>query len=205
MSSTTESRKNWLRKEFKLAFLAASKGKKSREDVQFFTENYKTEIESLIQEIFNRTYKLKPSTVFIINKPVKREIFAADFRDRIVHHFLFNQVSGWWDRRFIEDSYSCRVGKGTLYGIKRLNKHIRAESDCYTKEAYLLKLDLQGYFMSLNRKKFYDRAMWGLDRQFPNKGFEYQTCKFLWRVIIFNDPTKNAVFACPRSCLVISI
>lgn len=74
-------------------------------------------------------YTPSASTAFIVNKPVKREIFAANFRDRVVHHFLFNQVEPWWDKRFIADNYSCRKQKGTLYGIKRLSKHLRSASD----------------------------------------------------------------------------
>lgn len=144
-------------------------------------------------------YTPRPSTAFIVNKPVKREIFAADFRDRVVHHFLFNQVNPWWDARFIEDNYSCRKGKGTLYGIRRLDHHISSVSCNYTRPAYVLQLDLQGYFMSLECKKLYSRAMWGLSRQFPEEGYVYQICKFLWRIITFNDSLKDVLFSCPRS------
>ena len=51
--------------------------------------------------------------------------------------------------------------------------------------------------MSLDRKMLYDRTMCGLDRQFPDKGYAYQVCKFLWKTIIFNEPLKNAVMGCP--------
>ena len=51
-----------------------------------------------------------------------------------------------------------------LYGIRRLDHHIRSVSRNYTRPAYILKLDFQGYFMSLERKKLYSRAMWGLNR-----------------------------------------
>lgn len=53
--------------------------------------------------------------------------------------------------------------------------------------------------MSLERKKLYTRAMWGLDRQFPDKGYIYQTCRYLWKVIIFNDPLERVIFNCPRT------
>lgn len=199
MTSSTVSRTDWLAKELKKAYLETQTGKTNKPEVKAFAKKAEWELASLVREIHSRSYVPRPSTAFIVNEPVKREIFAADFRDRIVHHFLFNQVSGWWDARFIEDNYSCRIGKGTLYGIRRLDHHIRSVSRNYTRPAYVLKLDLQGYFMSLDRKKLYVRAMWGLDRQFPNKGYAYQLCKFLWKVIIFNDPIKNAVLNCPRS------
>lgn len=57
-----------------------------------------------------------------------REIFAAPFRDRVVHHLLYNFVAAWWDKRFIYDNYSCRVGKGTLFGVDRLRHHMMSAS-----------------------------------------------------------------------------
>ena len=196
---TKKARLNWLNNELKIAYIAAKKGKSSKSEVEEFEKIAKTELEKLVTEIYSRTYQPSPSTAFIVNKPVKREIFAAAFRDGIVHHFLFNQVASWWDARFIEDNYSCRKGKSTLYGVKRLSKHMRSASNNYSKETYVLKLDLQGYFMSLNRKKIYSRALWGLNRQFPKKGFEYQICKYLWKVIIFNNPVECVTLRCPRS------
>lgn len=195
---TANERMVWLSKELGKAYVDARRGKTKKPEVIVFDKVAESELAALAHEIHTRTYAPLPSTAFIVNKPVKREIFAADFRDRVVHHFLFNQVNDWWDARFIEDNYSCRLGKGTLYGIRRLDHHIRSVSRSYTRPAYVLKLDMQGYFMSLERKKLYVRAMWGLDRQFPDKGYAYQVCKFLWKVIIFNDPLKEAVFNCPR-------
>ena len=195
----TKDRLDWLTKELWKAYGSAKTGKTKKPQVVEFTKNAKYEISALTREIHSRTYTPRPSTAFIVNVPVKREIFAAEFRDRVVHHFLFNQVNPWWDTRFIEDNYSCRIGKGTLYGIRRLDHHIRSESQNYTMPAYVLKLDILGYFMSLERKKLYDRAMWGLNRQFPDQGYAYQVCKFLWKVIIFNDPIRQVVFSCPRS------
>ena len=119
----------WLNKELFIAYKAAKSGKSASLEVQAFSENEKENIAKLSEEIYSRAYTPSASTAFIVNKPVKREIFAANFRDRVVHHFLFNQVEPWWDKRFIADNYSCRKQKGTLYGIKRLSKHLRSASD----------------------------------------------------------------------------
>ncbi|HMQ95775.1 MAG TPA: RNA-directed DNA polymerase [Candidatus Saccharibacteria bacterium] len=194
-----DERTDWLLGELNKAYRRARLGKTKTPQVVEFDKVAKVELAALAREIHGRTYTPRPSTAFIVNRPVKREIFAADFRDRVVHHFLFNQVNPWWDARFIEDNYSCRKGKGTLYGIRRLDHHIRSVSRNYTRPAYVLKLDLQGYFMSLDRKKLYSRAVWGLDRQFPDRGYAYQICKFLWKVIIFNDPLKDVLLSCPRT------
>nr|WP_294483227.1 hypothetical protein [uncultured Bacteroides sp.] len=86
--------------------------------------------EQLLVDLFKAYYdarKHKRNTCFIIEDPVKREIFAADFRDRVVHHLVYNYIMPIFERTFIADSYSCRKGKGTLYGVKRLDQLIKRQ------------------------------------------------------------------------------
>ncbi len=173
------------------AYLEARRGgKRATRDEQLFELNADENLKLLRKDILNKTYRPSRSTAHIIYNPVIREIFAATFRDRVVHHLIFDTVYEWWDRRMIEDAYSCRVGKGTLYGIKRLDHHIRSVSHNYAKKTYVVKLDIQGYFMSLPRRELYGRAVWGLNRQFKGKetSREYEVMKFLWQTTIFDDP-----------------
>lgn len=99
----------------------------------------------------DRTYKPLPSRCFIIEHPKKREVFAAQFRDRVVHHLYYNYTHELFERTFIQDTYSCIKNRGTHYGIKRLTSHIRKESNNYTVPCYIMKLDIRGYFMHINR------------------------------------------------------
>ncbi|MCR4566367.1 MAG: RNA-directed DNA polymerase, partial [Bacteroidales bacterium] len=94
----------------------------------------------LYDDIRQQRYKVGRSICFIIRDPVQREIFAASFRDRVVHHLVYNDLSPIFEPEFIDDSYSCRVGKGTLYGIERLERAMRECSADYTREAWVLKL-----------------------------------------------------------------
>lgn len=169
-------------------------GKRKTHDEHAFEANEYENLLNLKTDLLNKTYVPGRSTSHIIYNPVIREIFAASFRDRVVHHLVFDTVYDWWDRRFIEDSYSCRVGKGTLYGIKRLDHHIRSASENYSRRVWVMKADIQGYFMSLPRKELYKIAMWGLDRQFEGRTDtkEYKLMRFLWRQIIMDDPVKGA-------------
>ena len=138
---------------------------------------------------------------FIIRDPVLREVFAASFRDRIVHHLLYNWLMPIFEPTFIYDSYSCREGKGTLFGIKRLEHHIRSCSDNYRKECHVLKLDIEGYFMNINRQRLYDMIAGRLHEYAsdPRTGFSVSGgCRFdlslalrLLSQVIFNDPVKG--------------
>jgi len=108
---------------------------------------------------------------------------------------------------FIVDSYSCRKGYGTLKGIERLEHHIRSCTENFTKPAYVLKLDIQGYFMSMNRKLLYDmmerfllRQASGLDATASTRsGFNLQRVLYLTREVIFNDPTCGCLVRGSRS------
>ncbi|PJA86980.1 MAG: Retron-type reverse transcriptase [Candidatus Moranbacteria bacterium CG_4_9_14_3_um_filter_42_9] len=133
------------------AYFDARKNKRSTANALAFETDYESKLFQLHDDIVNRRYEPGRSVCFIVNRPVKREIFAADFRDRVVHHLLYNYLSPIFERRFLSDSYACRVGKGTHYGIKRLNHFIRSCSENYHQDCYILKLDIKGYFMSIDR------------------------------------------------------
>lgn len=189
------------------AYADARKGKKKTIDEHRFELNDMENIISLRDCLIRRYYKPSRGVAFIVTDPVIREIVAAPFRDRVIHHFLFNSCAGWWDRRFIPDSYSCRKNKGTLYGQKRLAKHIRQVTNNYTAPAYAVKLDIQGYFMSLNHDKLYERILWGLEQQFyhsnrpdiendircapEHKSDFYELLQYVWREIIYDKPMEN--------------
>ena len=142
-----------LYKDLHQAYLDARRHKRSRAYQQRFERDMYWQLEYLCDELYTRTYKPAPSTCFIIEDPKKREIIAAEFRDRIVHHLFYNYTHQLFERTFIADSYSCIKGRGTHYGINRLEHHIRQESQNYTRRCYVLKMDIKGYFMNINRQR----------------------------------------------------
>lgn len=184
------------------AYFDARKGKRNSVNQLRFELNLEENLIALYREVKERRYQVGRSICFMVDYPVKREVFAADFRDRIVHHLLFNHISPIFERTFINDCYSCRKGKGTLYGIKRLDKHIRSCSHNYTRDCYVLKLDLQGYFMNINRQVLFDSVRGTLDKygylEMPSgihweDSEEKELADYLLPLIIFNDPTQNCV------------
>lgn len=122
--------------ELWVAYYTARKGKRHTVDEHRYELNAMEDTIDLRDSIMRRYYKPSRGVAFIVRDPVIREIVAAPFRDRVVHHFLYNICADWWDRRFIPDSYSCRKGKGTLYGQKRLAHHLRQVTENYTIPAY---------------------------------------------------------------------
>ena len=116
--------KNLLFAELFIAEQQARKGgKRKTMDTHKFEVNLYENLMRLRDAIWECEYKPSRGTAHVIFNPVQREIFAAPYPDRIVQHWVVNTIDEWWDRRLIEDSYSCRVGKGTQHGIYRLRQH----------------------------------------------------------------------------------
>ncbi|MDO4987397.1 MAG: RNA-directed DNA polymerase [Candidatus Saccharibacteria bacterium] len=173
------------------AYVEARRAKRGTLDEIRFEANLFQNLENLAKTIMSRTYEPSRGIAFIVNRPVIREIFAAPFRDRVVHHLLFDLCSEWWDRRFIGNSFACRIGKGTIYGWKHIQRDMRTCSNLGKIPALVQKNDLSGYFMSLDRRLLFQRVCWGLEQQFAQAPWLYSLTKYLWRKIIFDDPTRN--------------
>lgn len=189
---------SWLLIELTSSFREARKHKLKTFNEHSYDERWNENIEHLTNAILENYYQPSSSISFIIFDPMIREIFAAPFVDRVVHHFLYRMQYGWWDRRFITDSYSCREEKGTLYGIQRAQRMMQQVTNNFTEPARIIKLDISGYFMSLPRRKLFKRIKWGLQRQFgpyldlPSARELYKICLFLWHQVIFDDPVRKS-------------
>ena len=102
-----------------IAFFCAKRHKSNLSYVLAYEKNLHTNLVALRDALFERQYVPKPSICFIIHDPKTREIFAAEFEDRIVHHLYYNYTHEMYERTFIADSYSCIKGRGMHYGVER--------------------------------------------------------------------------------------
>lgn len=171
------------------AYYDCRSNKRNTANAIAFEMNYESKLFHLCEEINNGTYTPGRSIAFVVEKPVKREIFAADFRDRIIHHLLINKLNPLFEKQFIYDSYSCRVNKGTHFGIKRVTRFVRQCSQNYQQPCYILKLDIEGFFMHIDKNILFDRLQSFINEKYtqPDKELILELC----RTVIFNDPTKN--------------
>lgn len=71
--------KSDLIKELLYSYYDARKNKRNTYNQLSFELKYEKNIISLADQILEKKYTPKPSICFIVDKPVKREIFAADF------------------------------------------------------------------------------------------------------------------------------
>jgi len=185
------------------AYYSARQNKRNTWNQLRFEIEYERNLLAMQENILNRTYTIRKSIAFVIHEPVQREIFAADFSDRVVHHLIFNYINPILEPQFIEDSYSCRLGKGTHYGVARMSEFLKMCSENYTKDCYVLKLDIKGYFMSMNKHLLWQKLETMLDsaRYTPfvpeessfcwNDCFDFELVWWLMEKVIWNDPKEQ--------------
>lgn len=126
------------------------RGKKKRKDVIKFSLNLGDQILLLHQELKNKAYKHGPYHAFKINDPKPRDIHKASVRDRLVHHAVYRILYPYFDKKFIYDSYSCRLDKGTHKAIIRFENFAQKVSLGNKKTVWILKGDIKKFFASID-------------------------------------------------------
>lgn len=190
--------------DLRVAYAEAARHKKASPAVVAFARGLEDNLARLADALISRTYAPGLSSCFIIRDPKHREVFAADFADRVVHHLYYDYTHTLFERTFIADSYSCIVGRGTHYGISRLAAHIRSESLNYQQPAYVLKLDVRGYFMHIRRQTLADIATALLDKMATRRvtpglslswadTLDFDFLRHLTRAIAMADATAGCV------------
>lgn len=179
------------------AYFNCRHNKRYTMNAQRFEIDYEQNLIALCDKINRGSYQPGKSIAFIIDRPVKREIFAADFRDRVVHHLIINKLNPLFEKAFIHDSYACRIGRGTHFGIKRMDGFIRKCSQNYTQDCYVLKLDIQAFFMHIDKNILFTRLSDFIKARYlhPDQELLLSLCQ----KIIFNEPTKKCIIKGKRS------
>jgi len=123
----------------------ARKGKRYRPDVLKFTNRLEENLIELSNELQWEQYQVGPYRQFYVHEPKLRLVMALQYRDRIVQWSIYRQLNPFYDKTFIEDSYACRIGKGSHKAADRLQYWLRQVSR-KPKKWYYLKLDISKYF-----------------------------------------------------------
>lgn len=123
-----------------------------RKDVAEFSLSIAGNILELHKQLKEKTYKHGKYQAFKINDPKPRDIHKASVRDRLVHHAIYRVLYPYFDKRFIHDSYSCRLNKGTHKAINRFRSFSRKVSRNDTRTCWILKGDIKKFFASIDHE-----------------------------------------------------
>ena len=164
------------------AYYDCRKTKRNTWNAIQFEQRLERNLMNLFYDLVEGTYRPGGSIMFVVTRPKAREVWAANFRDRIMHHVMYNRYSPQFYRTFIHDSYACIPGKGTLHAADRVQHFMRAATQNHTAPAWFMKADVANFFVSISKKI--------LDAQLAQKITD-PWWMALTRTILHNDPTKN--------------
>jgi hypothetical protein len=184
--------------------MACRKNKRNTINQLEFEINLLDNLWSLQNELESKNYKIGKSLCFLTSSPKLREIFASDFKDRIVHHILVKELEPFYENFFIDDVYNNRKNRGTHKAIKKAKKYMNA-----THKGYYLQLDIKGFFYNIDKNILFMKIFNdiqgtvasallgdGAKAPFPRKEIVWLTNK-----IIYHDPTRNYIFKGDKSKL----
>ena len=134
-----------------VAYFDCRKSKRNTPSALAFEENLERNLIQLRDELLDGSYRPGRSICFVVTRPKAREVWAADFRDRVVHRLLYNKIAPRLYASFIADTCACIPGRGTLYAAQRLEAKIRSATQNWTKPVWYLKCDLANFFVAIDK------------------------------------------------------
>lgn len=114
------------------------------------------------------------TTQFQVFDPKPRQVHAPVFQERVLHHGLMRHMGPVLDRSLIDDSFGCRLGKGAVAAVGRVQHHYRGFP-------WYAKIDIRQYFPRIDHV-----VMFGLiERQFKDEGL----LRLVYRIIHAHEMT----------------
>jgi len=139
-----------------VAYIDCRRTKRSSASALAFEDHVERNLCALHDELIDGSYQPGRSICFVITRPKPREVWAAEFRDRIIHHLLYNKIAPRFLSSFTADTCACIPGRGTLYAAKRLEAQVRSITQNWSQPAHYLKCDLANFFVSIDKRVLHD-------------------------------------------------
>jgi hypothetical protein len=174
--------------ELYFAYLDCRQHKRNTASACAFEASLARNLAALHRDLCDCSYRIGRSRCFISTHPRPREIWAAGFRDRVVHHLIYNRIAHAFYRSFSPASCACIPGRGTLYAKQRIEKAARSVTRNWSRRAFYLKMDLSNFFVSIDK-----RILWPLlEKKMPDAWTSALTHQ-----ILFHDPVPDAEWRSP--------
>lgn len=170
------------------AYVDCRRNKRNTAAAIQFEQNQERNLMQLTRELNAGRYRIGRSVCFVVTWPKYREVWAAQFRDRIAHHLIYNRLAEQFHRRFIYDSYACIPGRGTLFGCRRIHQHMRQATENWQKPAHFLQADIANFFVSIDKSVLAELVLGRIKDAATRK---------LAEQIIWHDPTVNPLLNSP--------
>ncbi len=139
-------------------------------------------INRLVEQLESKEYRVSEYNEFKVYEPKERIIQTASFKDKVVQHSLCdNVILPRLSEVFIYDNCAGQKGKGTLFGLQRLEEHMTTFWQKHRLEGYILKCDISKFFYNISHEQLKDIVEYH---------FSYDT-DICWLCSIFIDSTAG--------------
>lgn len=147
----------------RLAYYKAQKGKRHRHEVERYSVDLDENLDRLRRQFLAGSVEVGNYRVFKVFDPKEREICAAPFAQRVMHHALMNVCHSCFDRQLINNVCSSRLGKGAYVAIDYARRAM-------LRYEYVAKLDVRKYYDTIDhdvlkgqlRRLFKDQKLLGI-------------------------------------------
>lgn len=163
------------------------RAKRTKHTARAFEQQRERHLCQLYEELTAGAYQPGRSYCFVVTHPKPREIWAAPYRDRVVHHLMFNRIAPAFTAGFIADSCACIKERGTLYAAQRLEAKIRSATQNWSRRVHYLKCDLANFFVSIDKLVLHRQLMRRLRDPWT---------RWLTETVLFHDPRDDYELRC---------
>lgn len=176
--------------ELTQAYFDCRRAKRNTVSALTFEQDLERNLARLHDELQDGSYQPGKSICFVITRPKPREVWAAEYRDRIVHHLLYNRIAPRFHAAFIADTCACIPGRGTLYAVNRLEAKVRSQTQNWSRPAWYLKCDLANFFVAIDKRVL---------RQQLHARIEDPLTRALTDLVLLHDPRTDVEIHSPAS------
>lgn len=141
-----------------LAWRSCRRRKGATPQAQFYHVHLLDNLVETAQALEEGRWRPAPPVCFGVTRPKARELHAAPFGDRVVHHWLVPRLEVLFEPVFIHDVYSNRRGKGTHGASARLQGFMQSCAAAQPQatpacgaQGYYLQLDIKNFFYSISK------------------------------------------------------
>ena len=171
------------------AYFDCRKNKRNTAAQVAFEQRLERNLMQIYRELSDRSYEIGRTRAFVVTEPKVREVWAGQFRDRVVHHVMYNRIFERFHKKFINDTYACIPGRGVLHGAGRIHGFMRRATENWQKKAWFLQCDLKNFFVSIDKD-----VLWELSSPLLHE----PEIRWITHKIIYHDPTDNPILTSPR-------
>lgn len=174
--------------ELKLAYKISRENKRRSSDNIEYQLYVERNLTRLYNDIINRT--LRPTAyTFVTMKPRPREVFASEMGMRVIHHYICLRMSPLLEKRLTSRTFNNRIGYGADAAVNQLAEDIFDVSEGFKKDAWIVSIDLKGYFPNAVQDVAYEQMSRVIIEDY--EGADKDDLLYMLQVAIYSYPTHH--------------